>query len=204
MEPTYDPPPQHADSTLDLARLALGDIVTMPDGRSLAVRSQVTLEHTVGSMAGFVLLGELEVLLAVPSSQGAPVNVYLPVARFPVEPSNARTAAEGAARYWAPHLPAFGKAMGEILYKVVEVRGSVDPIVIVYRGADAVVFVRTSFVWSSDLQMLCMSRDDSNESVAVGRHTGVVPTVPSYVPQPSREPAPGLYEVFTGAAQRFG
>lgn len=162
-----------------IAELALGDIVTFPDGRDLTVRSQVRLTNPVGSMAGFVLLGELEMLFSIPSVAEAPMGIFLPVERFPVPAVHTRCAAEGAARYWAPHLPALGQAMGEIYYRVIEVRGSVDPVVVIYRGPEAVVFIRTGYQWETELKLTTLRRDRSNEEVDVDRHSAAVTVAPA-------------------------
>jgi hypothetical protein len=175
-----------------ISSLSLGDIVTLADGRSLSVRAHVTLTVPVGVMAGFLLLGEMELVLSVPTLSGAPFAVYLPVERFPAPTEHSRSAAEGATRYWAPHLPALGQAMGEIYYRVVEVRGTTDPVVIVYRGPEAVVFVRSGFTWGGDLDVMAMPRDPSNEDTAVTRHAADVSVVPAYVPAPAE-----IYETFT-------
>jgi hypothetical protein len=175
-----------------IASLALGDIVTLADGRSLTVRAHVALTLPVGVMAGFILLGEMELLLSVPAIAGAPFAVYLPVERFPSSPQHARSAAEGATRYWSPHLPALGQAMGEVFYRVVEVRGTTDPVVIVYRGPEAIVFVRSGFTWGGELDIVAMPRDPANEDVDVVRHAADVSVIPAYVPAPAE-----IYQSFT-------
>ena len=175
----------------ELADVALGDVVTLPNGRSLTVRSMVTLATPVGSMSGFLLLGELEMLLSIPPSQNDPLGVYLPVERFPVDESQTRVAAEGAARYWAPHLPAIAGAMGEIRFRVLEVRGSVDPVVVVYRGPDVVVFVRTGHLDVRSLGMLRMQRPSGVEQ-DVERHAATVAPAPHLVPATER-----AYETLT-------
>jgi hypothetical protein len=175
-----------------LNSLSLGDIVTLADGRSLSVRAHVSLTIPVGVLAGFLLLGEMELVLSVPALSGAPFAVYLPVERFPAPSAHSRSAAEGATRYWAPHLPALGQAMGEIYYRIVEVRGTTDPVVIIYRGPEAVVFVRSGFTWGGDLDVMEMPRDPSNEDVEVVRHSADVSVVPAYVPAPAE-----IYETFT-------
>lgn len=172
--------------------LALGDIVTLDDGRTMSVRSKVEIAIPVGAMAGFVLLGELEMLLSIPALSGAPLAIYLPIERFPVPADHSRSAAEGAARYWAPHLPALGQAMGEIYYRVIEIRGTADPAVIIYRGPEAVVFVRTGYTFTDALDVLALPRDAANEHVPVERHVAEVDVVPSYVPAPEE-----IYSTFT-------
>jgi hypothetical protein len=176
---------------LALADIALGDVVCLPDSRSLTVRSVVQLAVPVGSMSGFVLLGELEMLLSVPTSDADPLGVYLPVERFPVPEDYTRVAAEGAARYWAPHLPAVAGAMGEILFRVLEVRGAVDPIVVVYRGPDVVVFIRTGHMSSNVLRILRMQRPIGEEQT-VDRYAASVQQAPHLVPVEQR-----AYETLT-------
>lgn len=165
----------------------LGDIVVLPDGRGLTARSKVVLPSVVGSMAGFVLCGELEVLLSIPTSATAPINVYVPVDYVP-ELASSRTVHEGAASYWAPHLPSITGAMAEILYRVVEIRGSVDPVVIVYRGVEVIVFIRTTFAHPSDIKVLYMPRTDAND-YDVTRHAATV-DAPVAVPDAPRRHLP--------------
>lgn len=168
-----------------LSETQLGDIVVLPDGRSLTARAKAVLPSLVGSMAGFVICGEMEVLLSIPPTVSAPINVYVPVEHLPASLTNSRTVFEGAVSYWAPHLPSATGAMAEILYRVVEVRGSVDPIVIVYRGAEVIVFIRTTFAYSSDIKVLYMPRSESND-YDVDRHAAIV-DVPVSVPAPEKK-----------------
>lgn len=179
---------------LPLADVGLGDVVVLPDGRAMTARTKVGLPSPVGSMAGFVICGEMEVLLSTPVSIEGPINIYVPIDYFPFEESQARTAAQGAANYWAPHVPALRGAMGEILWRVVEIRGSIDPIVIVYRGDEVIVFIRVSFTAASGLQVLYMRRDESND-VDVVRHAALVEAPGLGVGAPVEERT--LYETFT-------
>lgn len=148
------------DVLTQLAEARLGDLVVLPDGRSLSVRARASLPTPVGSMAGFVLCGEFEVLLGTPSSAAAPVDVYVPLPKMPESVKQARVVQEGAATYWAPHLPALKSAMSELLYRIVEVRGQVDPVVIVWRGKEPVVFVRASFADPDDLDVKQMPDEE--------------------------------------------
>jgi hypothetical protein len=154
---------------MPLAHIELGDVVVLPDGRAMTARAKVSLPEPVGSMAGFVIGGELEALLSVPSRSESPVLIYVPIDYLPEAANRARTVYEGAMRYWAPHLPALSGAMGELLYRVVALRGSVDPIVIVYRGPEIVVFIRASQAAAGDLQVLYMQRGVDND-IAMDRH----------------------------------
>lgn len=175
--------------TISLATIALGDVIVLPDGRAMTARAKVSLPEPVGSMSGFVIGGELEALLSLPSRVESPVLVYVPIDYLPEAANKARTVYEGAMRYWAPHLPALTGAMGELLFRVVALRGSVDPIVIVYRGPEVVVFIRASQAGVDDLQVLRMARGIDND-VAMDRHAAYATPIEreAYVPSdlPSR------------------
>jgi hypothetical protein len=82
--------------------------------------------------------------------------------------------------------------MGEIFYRVLEVRGSTDPVVVIYRGPESVAFVRSGFAWPNDIEVLAMPRDPSNEQITVDRHTAQVKITPAYAPAPSE-----VYRSFT-------
>jgi hypothetical protein len=163
--------------------IQLGDIVVLPDGRGLTTRAKVELPGSVGSMAGFVIAGEMEVLLSNPPSSASPVNVYVPINYFPFDQATCREAYRGVTRYWAPHLPALGGAMSEIRYRVVEVPGSVDPVVLVYRGQELIVFIRSSMAWSKDVNILHMDRPQNNEA-HITRYSSTVDQ-PAPVPMPT-------------------
>lgn len=178
-----------------LLELALGDIVTLPDGATYSIRSLVKFKEAVEDVAGFLLLGEMEAVLAIPPATNAPVSMYLPVNRFPHTRSQTVSVADGVTRYWAPHLPSAGKAMGEIMYRVVTSIGSVTPTMVLYRGPDAVVYVSAGQFRQERLSVSCMPRDASNEDVVVQRHSGDVDVTPAFVPSSDSE----LYEVLTGA-----
>lgn len=167
-----------------LSEVELGDVVILPDGRGLTARGKVELEGTVGSMTGFVVCGELEVLLSIPAGPSSPINVYV---RIPSVPSDrVRTAFHGVMSYWAPHLPSITGAMAELPYRVLEVQGSIDPIVILWRGEEPVIFMRATFAYPDDIKVLHMPRTDAND-YDVARHAGVVDAP---VAAPAREVRP--------------
>ena len=170
------------------AELALGDVITVSSGRTYSVRDVASWGAAVADLIGFVLLGELDVLLGVPDSE-RPVDVFLPVDRFPASAGAPKSAAEGAVRYWAPHLPAQSDAMGELLWRLVVVPGRLDPVFIVYRGEEAVVFVRSFDTPPSTLKTQRMGR--GSDDTVVPRFSGSLTPVPAYVP------AEALYEQLT-------
>jgi hypothetical protein len=179
------------DEFAPFTSLHLGDIVSVPDGRSLSVRVLVDLPPTPMPISSFVVLGELEMMLAASSSRGL-VHAYAPVAYLPPAMSSARVLAEGAAAYWAPHLPAAGGAMGEVLYRVVSLRSQVAPIVLVYRGPELIVFVPAGEFSLAGLRALRMPRA-AHDPAPVARFAAVVD--PLNVPVTSPVSSPGRSDV---------
>lgn len=171
-----------------LESLHLGDLVELPDGRRLTVRSRVMLPMPLGSMGGFVLCGELEAMLSVPAWPEAPVLAYEPASVLPAEARAARAVFHGACSYWAPHLPGQRQGMGELLWKVLEVPGEVDPVVIVWRSREAVIFVRGASI-QTGLKALYMPREHEDIAPVEWRSSEVLPSEifprdPSSIPTP--------------------
>jgi hypothetical protein len=156
-----------------LAKVALGDLVTLPDGRRLTARARVSLPVPEGTMAAFIICGELEVLLSLPTTRSAPVSVYVPIPYLPEGARTAKVVFEGVTSYWAPHLPGLTGAMGELTFRVLRVRNTLDPVVLVYRGSEPIVFVKASEADLSDLHVQFMPRSADND-VNVTRHSALV------------------------------
>lgn len=172
-----------------LASVALGDLVTLPDGKRMSVRSRVSLPVPEGTMAGFVILGELELLLSLPPNVRDDFGVYVPISHIPDYAADAKSVFEGVTAYWSPHLPALSAAMGELAWRVLKVRNRLDPIVLVYRGSEMVVFVKASSASPADLSVLFMPRtaDDGaqvvRQSALVGSPVPTPAAVPASAPQ---------------------
>jgi hypothetical protein len=167
-----------------LAYVALGDLVSLPDGRRLSVRARVSLPVPEGPMAGFLICGELEALLSLPSQQHAPVGVYIPIPYLPQSAADAKVVFEGVTSYWAPHLPSVAGAMGELAWRVLRVRNAFDPLVAVYRGNELVVFVKASEAALEDLSVRFMPRTGDDDAT-VARHSALV-GAPAPAPVPQR------------------
>jgi hypothetical protein len=166
-----------------LRTIALGDVITLPDGDSLIASARVELKVPLGSMSGFIVAGELEVLLSLPATDGQSLLIY---SRHPRIPENThRVLAEGLMNYWAPHLPPLQGAMGEIRYRLVAVRGSIHPVVIIYRGSEVAVFIHSGHVGAGDLEVLTMHRGDTADIDIVRTKARVVARVPVSVPEPA-------------------
>ena len=125
--------------------VALGDILRLPPaGHAHTVRGVARLVQPTGPLAGFVVVGELHHLLGTPAHPGAPAILYSPLRGPSAPPARFQSLVEGVLNYWAPHLPPQQAAMAELAFRVIAVRGRLEPVVIVYRGDEAVVFVRSA------------------------------------------------------------
>lgn len=170
------------------SRVELGDVAVLPDGRAETVRAKVTLVDQAGALAGWVLCGEMTAVLGSPAGDRGPVSLYVPTDVLPAPEADCQEVASGVTRYWAPHLPAVSGAMAEMAWRVVQVRGSVDPIVICWRGPEPVIFVRATTLDPATLRFLWMGRNVDNER-HLDRETATVDQ-PAIVP----DHAPSLYE----------
>jgi hypothetical protein len=194
-----------ADLTLSRIRsLALGDMVIMPDGVRKTVRSvMLALPHAVGSMHGFVVTGDIgpdTILLSLPADPSTPVGVYRPVENVPPAAANATTVCSGTVPYWPPHLPGLRQAMSELGYKICVIRGHAEPMVLLWRAREVVVFIHSATVDPHSVAVNALTRNES----AI---TGDVTRVAAGVASPDRvgvsqdaQPAgagAGLYQRFT-------
>ena len=177
---------QHPKVDSPLAGLELGDVVTLPDGRSLSIRALAAFSEPQMTVGGFVILGECESMLTTPSRQGLPHLEYLPVGTLSAA-KGARVMLEGVASYWAPHLPSYVDAMGELPFRLLEVPGHSDPWILVYRGPEVLVFMRSRESDLGQLGVLHMPRRVGADEVQIRRHAATI--MPSYVPAPSQIPA---------------
>lgn len=156
-----------------LADVYLGDLIELPDGRHLAVRSKSVLPTPVDTLAGFLVAGELEVLLGTPDLHTAPIAVYVKHRFADPRLGKGVELARGISSYWSPHLPGIRSAMAELTWRIIRMPGSPWPAVVVYRGDEAVLFLRTHDVPPADLRVRHLSRKD-DDRVQVERYAASV------------------------------
>lgn len=177
-------------------QLQLGDVVVMPDNVAHTVRARVDLPTPVKMMDGFVILGELRYLLSTAGDSGGFVAVYTAIDYPPRRLESGRVVVEGATAYLAPHVAHLSGAAGELTYQVVEIPGSMDPVVVVNRGPEKVYFVRNAYTEESAFRVLLLPRTTANDvdvarsSATVGE-TVIPPREPAYLP--GYAPAPPLH-----------
>lgn len=158
-----------------LSDLRLGDILTLSDGRSFSVRMLAPLPENALRIEALVVLGDLEMLLA-PDRSGQ-VHVMVPTESLPPGVATAKRLCDGASTFWAPHLPAVGGAMGEILFRVLLLRTVFAPLVVLDRSGEHVFFLRIGEVGGSSLSATRMPAS-ALSSAPVARFAAVVDPVP--------------------------
>jgi hypothetical protein len=118
--------------------------------------------------------------------------VYLPVGSLSAA-KGARLLIEGVASYWAPHLPSLTGAMGELPFRLIEVPGHTEPWIIVYRGPEVLVYLRSYELDDHGLQVLTMPRRVGDDLIEIRRHAATVQPLPNQIPAarpvPAHEPA---------------
>lgn len=173
-----------ASDAATLKNLQLGDIVSLPTIPAISVRAlEAQLACIVGTMSGFVLLGEIGpdcYLLSITSDDHGQVDIYTPLDHIPVRYQHAEARCQGVVSYWAPHLPNISGAQGELGYKVARIRGAIDPMVIVWRGNERVVFLRTSTMPYTALQVTELPRNSEQTEKDVSRYASYVTTQTPY------------------------
>ena len=171
---------------LPFTDVELGDILSLPDGRAVTARGRAMLPEPVGPLAGFVVVGELEGVLGIPAHPRGSLLVYQQVKGLPVPLERWRTACEGALRYFPPHLPGVPTALGELIYRVVEIRGWVDPVICLWRGSELVLFARAHTINPHEVRVLHAARPAEQEQ-EVARYAAVIGVdAPVEVAQPAR------------------
>jgi hypothetical protein len=160
---------------------SLGDILTLPDGRSFSVRMFATLPENDLRINSLCLLGDLEIVLA-PSSTDRNASILLPVETLPPGAATARPLCDGAAAFWAPHLPAIGGAMGEVLFRLLLLRTAFAPLVVIDRGGDHVFFLKVGELDLGHVQATRMPRS-AFDDVQVSRFAAVVDPAPVVEPE---------------------
>lgn len=174
-----------SSSPVTLPAVELGDLVRLPDGNVLSIRGKVVLPSPVRAMSGFVVAGELGVLLSLPTSPADPAIIMVPTPGLSTPPERWKVISEGAFRYWSPQLPSVAGAMGELQFRVIT-HGTIDPVIFIYKYPETIIFVRSDSVHIRDIAVSPMARNVANE-ISVTR---VAARVEAPVAQPVYAPRP--------------
>lgn len=171
------------DPLPDLATANLGDVVELEGSPPQTVRSRVLLPTPVGQMSGFVVLGEFEAVVGFSLAASMSYVLYRRVgSRIPAG-LLVRPAYRGVTSFWSPHLPPARSAMGEVPWRVAEVANSFDPLVVLWRSGEPVVFMRDGDLQPGALSMKWMPRDRPDRREF--HRSSVEVVAPAWEPSPS-------------------
>jgi hypothetical protein len=123
-----------------LSTVRLGDLLDVDGCGPVTVRSVAALSAARPSFTGFVVCGELDVVVTVPHAAGIRPSVHRPRPVRPDEFCGAVSVAAGVSSFWAPHSPPEPTALGELAWRVVSVPGYPEDVFIVWRGQEAIAF----------------------------------------------------------------
>lgn len=177
--------------------LQLGDIVRLPDGRSLAVRAcERKLPHIVSDLRGWVLVGELgpqASILSIPATPSDQVRLFMALEDVPARLGQTRKQVEGKVSYWAPHLPGVSGAMGQLAYAIHSIRGTDEVMILVWRGEELIVFVESGDCDPETLLFTFLPRDVNRTERDVARYGARVLNPghagsPAHQQKPARKP----------------
>ena len=151
--------PYNALSVERLQQVRLGDLVDIPEVGRLTARAKVLLDGLVGSLQGFVICGEAELIVGVPSREGEMPLLYSRSA----DPKQALLGLQrryrGECGYWAPHQAANRGGIGTAHWAVGSKPGELEPVILLWRTpGELEVFAFDSYLDKLDVTQ--MSRDN--------------------------------------------
>jgi hypothetical protein len=167
--------------------LRLGDMVQLPAEGPLAVRGLSAYDDQSGRSSVFAILGDVDrVLLGRDRDQ---VTAYVPIDQLPPRLVNGQVVAEGRCGYLAAHVPGNGDGLDVMAWRVLRLAGHLDPVVLLYRGPQLLVFLPVGRVDPATLRVVRLSR--GGVVPATRRVSALVdlPAAPTEVLTPRRRPA---------------
>ena len=154
----------------DFSNAKLGDIIQLPDGEISTIRSIIRLPENFYETDLILIMGELDFILALSAKKPETISIYKKINYIP---PNLISRFEGACRYWAPHLPSYSDAMGELLYRILENREEKEMLIVLYRGEEALPFRVSSNKNTLDFRIQKMPLTYDND-VYYPRHSSIV------------------------------
>jgi len=178
--------------------LALGDMVTTPEGRSSSVRLLAAFPEGVTRPwrnGGFVILGDFDAILVTGRSTSA-IAAYVPIESIPAQVAGRDLLAEGTAGFLAPHLPTDCSALEPVSWRAYRMAGQLEPLLVIYRGPQILAFLPATSYDCAEVSVICLPRSGSTvkpvnrHAVLVDLPTAPVESIPSIRTRPSsRRPA---------------
>lgn len=167
-------------------RLELGDLVTITMGDQQTLRSYVEFDEPVNGVRSFYLLGNFKVMLVDNDSNDNELDVYLPVGSI-TNATGARVLLEGKTAFWSAHLPAVTEAMGIIYYRVLEVSSALEPYIVLYRGPEILIFIKTHGIPKNYIKTQTLPRRTEPDNISITRHAVTVEPLKTSAPVKTRE-----------------
>lgn len=158
-----------------LQDLALGDMITTPEGRSASVRLLAAFPEGVARPwrnGGFVILGDFDAVLVTGRNTSA-IAAYVPIESVPAQVAGRDLLAEGTAGFLAPHLPADGSALEPVSWRAYRMTGQLEPLLVIYRGPQILAFLPATSYDCSEVSVICLPRSGSIVK-PVSRHAVLV------------------------------
>lgn len=148
--------------------LRLGDYLVV-NNEPRTVRGIITAGHLPFKIKGYIILGELDYIVEIPI-EGQHCTILSP---SNIPPGNGESVMEGAITYFAPHLPAIGGAMGELLFRVVVSKGYSEPIILIYRNAEVIAYYKYDVLKSSMIKHEKLKKSKASNEMTP-RHAAIV------------------------------
>ncbi|MFM7087956.1 MAG: hypothetical protein ACKOW9_00255 [Candidatus Paceibacterota bacterium] len=164
----------------------LGDIFSVSPDNYQTLRAFVEFSEPVNGITKFYLLGNFKLILAENHHSKDQYDVYLPVGTLH-NAVGSRVLLEGKTSFWSAHLPAVQEAMGEIYYRLLDVSGTLDPFIVIYRGPEVIIFIKTHGVPKNLVYTQTMPRRVHPDLISVTRHAVTVEPINTPAPIPSKE-----------------
>ena len=155
--------------------LAIGDMVTTPEGRTASVRLLAMFPDGISrpwQTGGFVILGNFDAVM-VTSRYTTAITAYIPIESVPTHIASSALLAEGTAGFLAPHLPSDASALEPISWRAYRMVGRFEPLLVVYRGPQILVFLPATNFDTNDITVVHLPKSGSNVKPAT-RHTVLV------------------------------
>lgn len=176
---------------LQLNGLWLGDLIRFPGGQTHTVRSVVQFPAPRGSLSGFVVCGEMELVLSFPHGRDDVVGLCHRVPGTVPDPVGVVRLGTGHS-YWVP--PNLGGVVGGLIgWELWDVPGVAHPVIAVSRRREVTRFRLTDRVPVVSLQHQALSREQPDPRRAGGGRVVAARVgpgahqVPGPVPDPTRQ-----------------
>lgn len=158
-------------ATQALQKANLGDIVVFADQVKVTVRAVICLPYVCKDFSHLLLLGDLDIMLAVPRSNQA-VLIFHPHEKLSM--NTLHLDSKGATAFWAPHLPAEPGAMGELEWSSFT-DGAGRLVLKTQRGNEILTWTVSNWIAQESLELVAMAAPLGQSATLPRRAVHVLP-----------------------------